>query len=73
MAKNKKMDDNLVAYKEDCEREVKYIATRYKIPVAEVRAVMKALGSNGKMCRSRFMIYAELRKRGYEIKTRYTK
>jgi len=69
----KNQDPKEIAFKEDCEREVKYVAHRYKIPIAVVREAMKATGKNGKMCRSRFLVYQELRKRGYVIKTRYTK
>lgn len=60
--KNKKMDPKLVATKE--KHEADFISKRYKIPIRVVREVMKLVG------RSRRKIYAELRLRGYEIKTK---
>lgn len=69
--KREKMDSYEVAAKQSHESEVKYIAHRYHIPIKEVRKAMLAVGKNGKPCRSRWKIYAELRAMGYEIKTRY--
>lgn len=70
---SKSMDQKLVAAKEDQEREVRYIAKAYKIPIGVVRKVMYAKGKNGKPARSRKVIYAGLRELGYTIKTRDTK
>lgn len=57
-----KMDPKLVASKQ--KSEVNYIAKKYKIRVAVVRAVLKTCG------RSRTKVYAALRDLGYTIKTR---
>ena len=65
------MDKKLVAFTEDDNREVKYIAYRYKIPLAVVKQAMKDIGKNGKPARSRGRIYTALRALGYAIKTRY--
>ncbi len=62
-----KQDPKLVAAKEDNEREVKHICSRFKIPIAAVRKVMMDTGKDGRPCRSRKIIYAALRKEGYVI------
>lgn len=57
----KSMDPKLVASKEDHEREVKTIASKYKVPVKDVRTAMKIAGKDGKPGRSRAKIYDALR------------
>lgn len=66
-------DPKLVAFSSDDQAEVKYIASRYKIPIAVVRATMAEIGKKGKPARSRFKIYAALRLKNYVIPTRYKK
>lgn len=63
-------DKDLVAAKQSFEGEVKYIAHRYKIPIAMVRAVMIEEGKLGKPSRSRGKIYAALRLKGFPIDTK---
>lgn len=46
------------------EHEIKYIASKYKVPIAKVREAVKKVG------KSRRKVYAELREMGYEIKTK---
>lgn len=70
--KHPKMDRKLVAAVEDHEHEVKSIASNYKIPIKVVRATMLEVGKKGKPARSRRVVYAALRKKGYTINTRYT-
>ena len=60
----KKMDGFLVAQKENNESELKYIASKFKVPIKVVRKVCKEQG------RSRAKVYAALRLLGYVIKTR---
>lgn len=61
------MDRKLVAAKQSDEEEIKYIAKTYRVPIKNVRAVMKEQGKNGKLCRSRAKIYNALRQIGYEM------
>lgn len=60
----KKMDGFLVAQKENHESELKYISSKYKVPIKVVRKVCKEQG------RSRKKVYAALRVLGYVIKTK---
>ena len=53
-----KMDQKLVS---EQTHEAKYIAAKYKIPIAVVREAMKAVGQ------SRRKIYDHLRNKGYVI------
>ena len=68
--KTGKQDPKLVAFTENDNREVKYIAAAYKIPLAVVKKAMKDLGKNGKPARSRGKIYAALRALGYVVATK---
>lgn len=63
-----KQDRKLVSAKE--KYEAAYIAKKWKIPVADVRKVMKEKGKKGKMARSRKVIYQGLREMGYTINTK---
>ncbi len=65
-----KQDHKLVSSKEDNEREIKYIASTYKIPIKVVRAAIAELKKEGKGYRSRRSVYAKLREMGYNIKTK---
>jgi len=66
----KKQDPKLVAAKESHESEVKYISKTYKIPIKVVRQTMKDCGKNGNPARSRKVIYAALRLKGFVITTK---
>jgi len=65
MKKAQKMERKLVSYV-----EAESIASNHKIPISQVRIAMVTVGKDGKACRSRKMIYAELRKIGHVIKTK---
>ena len=41
--------------------EIDYIAKKFSITSREVKLIMKNLGKNGKLCRSRKMIYKAIR------------
>lgn len=60
-----KMDPKLAASKQ--RQEIKYIAKRFKCPIGIVRQTMLEQGKNGKPARSRRVIYAALRAKGYEV------
>ena len=53
------MDNKLAASKQ--KYEIDYIAKKFSITYKEVKCIMKNLGKNGKLCRSRKMIYKEIR------------
>ena len=53
------MDSKLAASKQ--KYEIDYIAKKFSITSKEVKAIMKKLGKNGKLCRSRKMIYQAIR------------
>jgi predicted PP-loop superfamily ATPase len=67
--KKKNSDSKEVASQQ--KHEMKYICSAWKtvdkqhLAMADLKRIMKELGSNGKMCRSRRKIYAELRSIGY--------
>ena len=71
--KHPKQDPKLVAFSENDGAEAKYIASHYKIKIAVVRATMYEVGKNGKPSRSRRMIYAALREKGYKINVKEKK
>ncbi len=60
-------DKKLVAHRQDHQREVKYIADRYKIPFEKVEEAMLLAGKNGKYGRSRTKIYENLREMGFKV------
>ncbi len=62
--KSRRMEPKLVASKDKNESEIKYIASRYKVKIKDVRAARKEVG------RSRVKVYAKLRQMGYNIYTR---
>ena len=67
MATKKKyprQDPKLVSSKDKNEGEIRYIASRFKIPIKEVRYAVKNVG------RSRSAIYQWLRAKNYSIPTR---
>ena len=66
----KKMDDKLVAERQSDGKEIRYISSKYDIPFEVVLKVMTDEGKNGKLARSRAIIYTALRKLGYTIKTK---
>ena len=53
------MDNKLAASKQ--KYEIDYIAKKFQITSKEVKAIMKKLGKDGKLCRSRKIIYKEIR------------
>lgn len=61
-----KMDAKLVAAKEKHESEVKYIASKFKCPIGVIRTTMLEQGRDGKPARSRRVIYAALKAKGFE-------
>ena len=66
--KHKKMEPLLVAAD-----EYSYIAKTYKIPIKIVRATAKEISKTNKPSRSRRMIYAALRFKGYVINVKEKK
>lgn len=73
MKKNQKQDPKLIAMTENEGSEAKYVAKQYKIPIKVVRETMYEVGKNGKPGRSRKMIYAALRVKGYVIEVKKKK
>ena len=54
-----KQDKKLVAAKE--KYEIAYISKKFDISPSEVKNIMLNLGKDGKLCRSRKMIYKAIR------------
>lgn len=67
MPKTKRPNQDLLEVAKKQKHEPKYIASTYKIPIADVRIAMATANKNGKPSKSRKMIYKKLREMGYVI------